>query len=228
MSYSKLPVSLDDLNKIPRFTASQLVRALLIVIAEDDQVKAPGFDPRVFLCVGCVNRTVKGERMMSFAWPDPNASEEDKLIQQLQHIMYHRPGSPPSLPVPVATCPCHMPRDAGAPPSGSEGPSVVTPPVAATSTTPAPAAAPASTTPAPAAAPDPNAPYIAPPSDSTTWYVVSVGRRVGVFDQSNIVASITDRVPSNSRKCFPTRAAAIQLFEELLNMPGVVRVVDMD
>ncbi len=35
MSYSKLPVSLDDLNKIPRFTASQLMRALLIVIAED-------------------------------------------------------------------------------------------------------------------------------------------------------------------------------------------------
>ncbi|KAI0701108.1 hypothetical protein C8T65DRAFT_741808 [Cerioporus squamosus] len=275
MSYQNLPEHLDDLNKIPHFTASQLVRALLIVIAEDSRVKANDFDARVFLCTNCVNRSVAGERMMSFAWPDPNASEEEKLTKHLHRLMYpHRPQSPPPPSVPVAPCTCNAPRDQGRAGAGSESPEDLeyinadmeerpnlpyvdtwnapsvpythapasvagsgsgTPAIPDTPATTAPATtALASPTPAtPARGPfDPDwdyqVPYIAPVSDSTTWYVVSVGRRVGVFDSSAVASAATDRVPANSRKLFSSRNAAIQSFNELLAMPGIVRAIDME
>ncbi|TFK83802.1 hypothetical protein K466DRAFT_602549 [Polyporus arcularius HHB13444] len=302
MSYSKLPVLSDDLDTIvPRFTASQLVRALLIVIGEDSQIKADDIDPRVFLCVGCVNRSVAGQRMMSFAWPDPEASEEDKLIVMLRRMMYpHRPTSPTPESAPAHTCTCaargegskiisgscssastnaedmsgygdNEPQDrpnlpyfhtwnpvdtlAGPPISAPVPqpavvsaavavPALVAQPVAVPTpvaqpvavAVPSPVRAPvAEVAPVPAApmqgpfAPgyDYRVPYIAPVSDSTSWYVVSVGRRVGVFDISAVVNRATDGVPSNSRKCYPSRAAAIQAFEELQDMPGVIRSIDM-
>ncbi|TFK81918.1 hypothetical protein K466DRAFT_604105 [Polyporus arcularius HHB13444] len=93
----QLPAPLDDLNKVPKFTASQLVRALLLVQAEDCQINADDFDPRVFLCVACMNKAISGQRCMSFAWPDPEASEEERLIANLRRIMFpHRPDPPPA------------------------------------------------------------------------------------------------------------------------------------
>lgn len=78
---------------------------------------------------------------------------------------------------------------AGAPsPSVAGTPSTVPPTVSAPGTSASSlAAADAPTTVSASAwAPewDPSRPWIAPESDSPTWYVVTVGRRVGVFDKT--------------------------------------------
>ncbi len=129
---------------------------------------------------------------MSFAWPDPNASEEQKLIEQLQHIMYHRPGSPSPSSAPVLACSCHAAREAGTTPaSGSESQNVEGadkestkgPNVAYFDTGDPPATGGSSMRSPFDPEWDPKTPWFAPPSDSTTWYAVTVGKRVGVFDQ---------------------------------------------
>ncbi len=131
--------------------------------------------------------------MMSFAWPDPNASEEQKLIEQLQHIMYHRPGSPPPPSAPVPACSCRAAPEAGITPAsgsnlrrdvaGADEDSTNGPILGYFDTVDAPATlVPIVRSPFDPEW-DPKTPWFAPPSDSTTWYAVTVGKRVGVFDQ---------------------------------------------
>ncbi|RPD55281.1 hypothetical protein L227DRAFT_615560 [Lentinus tigrinus ALCF2SS1-6] len=68
-------------------------------------------------------------------------------------------------------------------------------------------------------------PYIALPSTASTWYVVTRGRRVGVFDTCSMMVDAVSRVSGGTgRGGFPTRESAIAAFRRAV-ADGIVSIV---
>ncbi|TFK80371.1 hypothetical protein K466DRAFT_569697 [Polyporus arcularius HHB13444] len=243
----------------PTFTASQLLRALLLVVSEDMNNHYDD-DTR--------------ERGMTFGHPDPGGTEEEDLIQRLRAIMYPhgmpraRPGAgarlsnlatpfysggEPSRTVAAGDAATGTSSSSASVsgaeyyrPRGRDYPTTWTAP----SMSPAPSASPASASPAPPAVVpvratlspelitrsagrkhawtpdwDPSWPWIAAESVSTNWYVVTVGKRVGIFDKSCERDKAVNCCPGNSSAVFSTREAAINEFATALDLPDCVRNV---
>ncbi|TFK90693.1 hypothetical protein K466DRAFT_596761 [Polyporus arcularius HHB13444] len=262
------------------FTASQLARALLLVVSEDLTVN-PDQDTRKYLCINCMQRGLRGERLMTFGVPDSDPQEEHNLVRQLREIMYPHgvPHVAARAAVPVdESLEGSVYDDAGEGGSRKSGVdeyrntwNIVGPAPEATTRTGTPfidlnttssssgaLRTPATPTVQPAepvqlaphvphaqpalpAQPDlpdlpaaptvagpfspdwnPQRPYIAPDSRSTNWHVVTVGYRVGVFDNMD---SAVVSCPGNSSSVQRNRNAAIESFVTAQSVPGRVRVV---
>ncbi|KAI0696146.1 hypothetical protein C8T65DRAFT_743714 [Cerioporus squamosus] len=135
---------------------------------------------------------------------------------------------PPAInPVPVTPSAPAAPLSAApAPPAATPTPAAtpvpVTVPATGTATTPVAGAAASNLGPFDPTR-DPMQPWIAPESGSNTWYVVTVGRRVGVFDNSHQMRRATDTVKGNSACSASSRNAAIESFVTQLSIPDVVK-----
>ncbi|KAI0713194.1 hypothetical protein C8T65DRAFT_739060 [Cerioporus squamosus] len=213
--------------EFPSFTGSQLLRALLL----------PSIPTKTRASISASNVSTglsAGHRMMTFGPTDPNEADEQRLIEQLRGMMY-----PHGLPR------AHAPALPGAGTSSGTDADVASPEESSVSGDPVPeevraahnlpyvdtvAAPPAAAPVRPRVGPfspewDPKEPWIAEPSDSTKWFVVTVGRRIGVFDNPTERDSAVNGCPGNSSSMVSSRSAAVARFNLALGIPDYVRVV---